>query len=191
MEFLARLGVSSGPRWRLWRSLSAFRVFEQRRQSLRRQHHGGANRQSPALCFDYHYESSNGDSEGRYHHFSAVIVTTNLPLKPLLIRHEGLFASFDRLAALLGLGAIQFESAAFNKEFHVTFARPSLGLRCAAAGHDGVPDELAKVCSGISALPDHCLSRHSFQPADFDSAIQVIDGISPVAEFAGARTARS
>ena len=40
------------------------------------------------LCaFDYHYTTGSGKND-KQHHFSGVIITTNLPLKPLWIRHE-------------------------------------------------------------------------------------------------------
>ena len=69
------------------------------------------------MCvFDFHYETSAGDDKRDRHHFSVVIVTTNLPLKPLVIRQQGIF---DRFAALVGLDRIELESAEFNREFHV------------------------------------------------------------------------
>ncbi len=127
------------------------------------------------LCaFDYHYETPNGHSGNQRHRFSAVILTTNLSLKPLLIRHEGFF---DRVAALLGFEKIEFESAEFSREFHVT----SPDRRWA---FDVLPQATMefllnspkfvlefKLCQ-IIAYRDNI-----FSPADFDSAIQVIEGI--------------
>jgi hypothetical protein len=71
-------------------------------------------------AFDYHYETHSTDSKGERsttnHHFSAVIVATGLPLKPLVIREEGFF---DKVGAFLGFDDINFESTEFSREFYV------------------------------------------------------------------------
>ena len=126
------------------------------------------------LCaFDYHYETGSGKRRER-HHFSAVIVTTNLPLKPLWIRHETVF---DRVAAAVGFEGIQFESAAFNKEFHVTSpdhrwafdVLPQATMEFLMNSPKFVLEfQLCQIIAYRDTL---------FQPADFESAIQVIEGI--------------
>jgi hypothetical protein len=73
------------------------------------------------LCaFDYHYATHSTDSKGRrtthHHHFSAVILDSGLPLKPLLIRPEGLF---DRVTEFFGYDDIDFESSEFSRAFFV------------------------------------------------------------------------
>jgi hypothetical protein len=74
-----------------------------------------------AVCaFDYYYETYSTDSKGnrqthRYY-FSAVIVDTHLPLKPLFIRAEGFF---DKVAEFFGFDDIDFESAEFSRKFCV------------------------------------------------------------------------
>jgi len=72
------------------------------------------------LAFDYHYETYSTDSKGRrqthHHHFSAAIVRASMPLKPLTIRKENLL---DKVGGLFGFDDIDFESAAFSREFHV------------------------------------------------------------------------
>lgn len=72
------------------------------------------------LAFDYHYETHSTDSKGRRtthnHYFSAVILRANIPLKPLIIRREGLF---DKLAGVFGFDDIDFESAEFSRRFYV------------------------------------------------------------------------
>ena len=126
------------------------------------------------LCaFDYHYETGGGKDKTR-HHFSAVIVTTNLPLKPLFIRHETVL---DRLAAAVGFEGIQFESAAFNKQFHVRspdhrWAFDVLPQATMEFLMDSPKFVLEFQLCQIIAYRDTL-----FQPADFDSAIQVIEGI--------------
>ena len=74
----------------------------------------------PVCAFDYHYETHHTDSKGNrqtsHHYFSAVIVDSGLPLKPLFIREERLF---DKLADFVGFNDIDFESAEFSKKFYV------------------------------------------------------------------------
>jgi hypothetical protein len=71
-------------------------------------------------AFDYHYETYSSDSKGRrtthHHHFSAVVLETPLPLRPLSIRPENVF---DRIGEFVGLDDIDFELAEFSREFHV------------------------------------------------------------------------
>lgn len=75
------------------------------------------------VTFDYHYETYSTDSKGNRettnHYFSGVIVESDLPLKPLFIRPEGLF---DKVTAFFGHEDINFESAEFSKKFYVTAA---------------------------------------------------------------------
>lgn len=72
------------------------------------------------IAFDYHYETHSTDSKGKrqthHHHFSAVMLTANIPLKPLVIRSENLF---DKLAGVFGFDDIDFESAEFSRRFCV------------------------------------------------------------------------
>ena len=78
--------------------------------------HKGGSETIKVCAFDYHYTTGSGKSQST-HRFSGVMVTTNLPLKPLWIRSETIF---DRVAGLVGMEPIQLESAEFNQEFHVT-----------------------------------------------------------------------
>jgi hypothetical protein len=72
------------------------------------------------LSFDYQYEthssSSKGGTQTQHHYFSAVVLSSPVPLKPLSIRPEGLF---DKLAEFFGFEDIHFESAEFSRTFHV------------------------------------------------------------------------
>lgn len=81
----------------------------------------GAYRGRPLLAFDYHYETHSTDDKGnrttQSHHFSAVIVQAEIPLKPLSIRPEGIF---DKLGAVFGFEDINFESAEFSRRYKVT-----------------------------------------------------------------------
>ncbi len=73
--------------------------------------------------FDYHYETHSTDSKGRrqthHHHFSAVIVGSDLPLDALFIRPEGFF---DKITEFFGMDDIDFESAEFSRQFYVKAA---------------------------------------------------------------------
>ncbi|MBN1868222.1 hypothetical protein JW916_13130 [Candidatus Sumerlaeota bacterium] len=72
------------------------------------------------LGFDFHYETHSTDSKGRrqthHHHFSAVVIGCEIPLKPLFIRPEGFF---DKITEFFGLDDIDFESAEFSRKFYV------------------------------------------------------------------------
>ena len=71
-------------------------------------------------AFDYHYETRSRSSKGRrrthHHHFSAIILSTPLPLQPLMIRPEGFF---DKITEFFGYDDIDFESAEFSRRFYV------------------------------------------------------------------------
>jgi hypothetical protein len=71
-------------------------------------------------AFDFHYETYSTDSKGRrqtrHHYFSAVVLESELPLKPLFIRSESIF---DRVTEFFGLDDIDFESAEFSRKFYV------------------------------------------------------------------------
>ena len=67
------------------------------------------------LLFDYRYVTGSGKNR-RTHHFSAIILESELPLQPLLIRPEGFF---DKIADFFGFDDIDFESAEFSRRFCV------------------------------------------------------------------------
>lgn len=71
------------------------------------------------LGFDYHYETYSYSKDGRrthHYHFSAVILHSPVPLKPLYIRPEGVL---DKIAEFLGFDDIDFESIEFSRRFYV------------------------------------------------------------------------
>ena len=67
------------------------------------------------LAFDYRYVTGHGKNRST-HTFSAVIIESEVPLKPLKIRAENVF---DRVAEFFGADDIDFESAEFSRAFHV------------------------------------------------------------------------
>ncbi len=66
-------------------------------------------------AFDYRYVTGSGKNR-QTHHFSAVVLRSNVALKALRIRSENIF---DRVTEFFGLDDIDFESAEFSREFHV------------------------------------------------------------------------
>ena len=127
-----------------------------------------------AFCaFDYHYETSDGKNRAR-HVFSAVILTTKLPLKPLVIRPERLA---DRVAALLGFEGIEFESAAFNKQFHVTSPDPRWAFNVLPQATLEFLLDSPKFNLECQLCQIIAYRQTIFQPADFESALEVIEGI--------------
>ena len=69
-------------------------------------------------AFDYVYTTGSGRSRARFD-FSAIILESQVPLKPLLIQAEN---AFDRVEEFFGVEGIQFESAEFSRVFHVLSA---------------------------------------------------------------------
>lgn len=69
----------------------------------------------PLEAFDYRYVTGHGKNRST-HTFSAIILGSGLPLKPLQIRSEN---AFDKLTEFFGADDIDFESDQFSREFHV------------------------------------------------------------------------
>ena len=66
-------------------------------------------------AFDYHYATGHGKSR-RDFNFSALILSSPLPLQSLYIRPEHLF---DKVSDFFGFNDIDFESAEFSCAFYV------------------------------------------------------------------------
>ena len=66
-------------------------------------------------AFDYHYVTGHGKSR-RVHNFSAFLLGSPFPLKPLYIRPENVF---DRVTDFFGFDDIDFESAEFSRKFYI------------------------------------------------------------------------
>lgn len=80
-----------------------------------------AERLFPVKMGDFRYKVTSGSGKNRRtrtYRFSYLIVQVPLgPLPSLLIRGEGVF---DKLAGAFGFDDIDFESAEFSRQFHVT-----------------------------------------------------------------------
>lgn len=107
-----------------WETEHRFAEFSCFQQGSRRYGYNflrGRYRDFPATGFEYHYETYSTDKDGKrqthHHYFSAVVLETQLPLRPLWIRPEGFF---DKIGEFLGFDDIDFESAEFSRKFHVS-----------------------------------------------------------------------
>jgi len=130
------------------------------------------------LGFDYHYETYSTDSKGHrqthHHHFSAVILSSALPLKPLFLRAEGFF---DRVKSFFGYDDIDFESAEFSKAFYVS----AKDKRWAYDVLHARAIELLLDSPRFSIQFDHdtliAFRGNRFSPQDFESAATVLNGL--------------
>jgi hypothetical protein len=67
------------------------------------------------VAFDYRYVIGHG-KQRQVHSFSAIVLGSAVPLKPLRIRSENVF---DKVGEFFGADDIDFESAEFSRAFHV------------------------------------------------------------------------
>ncbi len=80
---------------------------------------GEVNGHQLLMC-EYHYQvtSSNGKQTTTHHYWSTlVMLRPSFRLKPLAIRREGFF---DKMKATFGWDDIDFASAEFSRQFHVS-----------------------------------------------------------------------
>lgn len=127
----------------------------------------------PITAFDYHYATGSGKNRSD-HYFSAVIITSPVPLKPLYIRREHFF---DKLTEFIGFDDIDFESAEFSRKFFVK----SPDKRWA---YDVIHQRMMEY---LLAAPDfgiqfdlmHIIAwrGRKFKPADFQAAAEMICGM--------------
>ncbi|MBI2827261.1 MAG: hypothetical protein HYX69_21525 [Planctomycetia bacterium] len=138
----------------------------------------GLAQRRPLCGFDYHYETYSTDSKGNrsthHHYFSALVVETGLPLKPLLIRSENVL---DKLGEFFGVDDIDFESAEFSRQFFVKaddrrFAFDVIHQATMefllAAPRFTIQFAGSRVMAWRAAL---------FEAIDFEQAVQVISGV--------------
>ena len=130
------------------------------------------------IGFDYHYETYSRDKDGHrkthHHYFSAAVLGTDIPLKPLFIRPEGFF---DKVTEFFGFDDIDFESAEFSKRFYVKaedkrWAYDVLHARAMQYLLDAPRFTL-------QFAPDCVIiyRNSTFKIEDFESAAEVVDGL--------------
>lgn len=132
----------------------------------------------PFTGFDYHYETYSTDKDGKrqthHHYFSAAVLGTQIPLKPLLIRPEGFF---DKVTEFFGYDDIDFESAEFSKRFYVKaedkrWAYDVLHARAMQFLLDAPHFTLQFAHDGVIIY-----RSSTFNIEDFQTAAQVVDGL--------------
>jgi hypothetical protein len=138
----------------------------------------GRAAERPVCAFDYHYETNSTDSKGNstteHHHFSAVIVETGLPLKPLLIRKEGFF---DKVGEFLGFDDIDFESTEFSRQFYVK--SPDRRWAFDVIHQETMEFLLASPRFSLEFQGSDAIAYRdrTFKPEDFEAALAVIEGV--------------
>ncbi len=124
-------------------------------------------------AFDYHYATGSGKNRSD-HYFSGVLIEPRLPLKPLVVRNEGVF---DKLKGAFGFDDIDFESAEFSRQFYVS----SPDRRWA---YDVLHARVMEYLLSAPRYPfqfDHNLVMvwHSkrMSPVEFEQAIALVEGV--------------
>lgn len=130
--------------------------------------------QGRKVCgFDYHYVTGSGKNRST-HRFSAVIVSSLIPLQPLRIRPEGFF---DKVAEFFGADDIDFESAEFSRKFYVS----SPNKRWA---YDVIHQQMMEYLLAGPALSVQfgggdiiAWAHRLFKPNEFETAMKLIFGM--------------
>lgn len=132
----------------------------------------------PFLGFDYHYETHSTNSKGHrqthHHHFSAVILGSVVPLRPLLIRPEGLL---DKVTEFFGFDDIDFESAEFSRRFFVKAEDKRWAYDVI---HQRTMEFLLSAPEfALEFASNHIIAYRSstFSPQEFGTAAEVIGGV--------------
>ena len=130
------------------------------------------------LGFDYHYETESRDSKGHrsttHHHFSAVVLASDVPLKPLFVRPEGFF---DKVTEFFGYDDIDFESAEFSRKFYVK--APDRRWAYDVIHARTMEFLLGEPRFTLKFDPGHVIAYRSsrFKAQEFEAAAEVIRGI--------------
>jgi hypothetical protein len=125
------------------------------------------------VAFDYHYSTGSGKDSHDYH-FSAVILESRVPLKPLFIRPEGFL---DKVGAFFGHEDINFESAEFSRKFYVQ--GPDRKWAYDVIHPRTIEFLLAAPVFTIRLSPTHVIAYRPsrFTPEEFGYAADVAGGI--------------
>jgi hypothetical protein len=125
------------------------------------------------ITFDYHYAIGSGKSRHDYR-FSAILLSSDVRLKPLRIRPEGLF---DKVTEFFGLNDIDFESAEFSRAFHVKAPEERWA-------YDVLHQRTMEFLLGMPRLSiqfdeDYVLvwKNRRFSPEQFEEAILIAEGL--------------
>ena len=124
-------------------------------------------------AFDYRYVTGHGKDRST-HTFSAIIIRTDIPLKPLHIRSEN---AFDKLTEFFGADDIDFESDQFSREFHVKSPDKKWAYDVL---HQRTMEFLLtqpKYSIEFDAQSIICWRNRRFNPQMREGAISVVEGI--------------
>ena len=131
-----------------------------------------------AYAFDYHYETHSTDAKGRrqthHHHFSAAIIYSPVPLKPLFIRPESFL---DKVGEFFGMDDIDFESAEFSRRFFVKAADRKWAFDVL---HQRTMEFLLSRPQFSIQFGRECViiyRESTFSAAEFESAVETVTGI--------------
>jgi hypothetical protein len=125
------------------------------------------------IAFDYHYTTGSGKNT-QHHTMSAVILTSPLILKPLLIRPENFL---DKISEFVGFDDIDFESAEFSRKFFVK--SPDKRWAYDVINQQMMEYLLAAPVYSICFSMTHIIAwqHKTLSPEGFESAISLINGI--------------
>jgi hypothetical protein len=120
---LAALAASWGFRWEggedpfgIETRYSAFTALDRGHNRAASNVFHGTRNGREVICFDYKYVTGSGKNRTT-HRLSGAILGLGVRTPSLLVRPEGFF---DKLAELVGMDDIDFESAEFSRKFYVT-----------------------------------------------------------------------
>jgi hypothetical protein len=124
-------------------------------------------------AFDYRYVTGSGKNRST-HHFSAIILRSHVPLKPLQIRSENVL---DKLTEFFGVDDIDFESDQFSREFHVK--SPDKKWAFDVIHQQTMEFLLASPRFSIEFDAQHVIAwrNRRFNARDFETAIGVAEGM--------------
>jgi hypothetical protein len=133
----------------------------------------GALTDKEFLGFDYHYTTGSGKNR-QDHHFSAIILTSPILLKPLFIRPENFL---DKITEFVGFDDIDFESAEFSSKFYVK--SPDKRWAYDVIHPRMMEFLLAEPLFTIQFDTVYIMASRNttFSIDDYEEAIEVIDGI--------------
>ncbi len=124
-------------------------------------------------AFDYRYTTGSGKNR-HTHVFSAMIVESPIPLKPLFIRREGFF---DKITEFFGADDIDFESAEFSRKFFVKSPDKKWAY---AVIHQRMMEYLLTAPEySIQLAGDSIIAWNAMQfgTSDFQAAFDMIEGM--------------
>ena len=131
----------------------------------------------PVCAFDYHCAAPTQHGEPPDHfEFSAVIVDSGLPLKPLAICRESLLHKIRNLVGVEGQD-IDFEFNEFNEAFRVQ--SPDRRWAFDVLQQSTMEFLLAAPRFSVEFQGSDVIAYRdrTFQPEDFDAALEVITGV--------------